>query len=345
MMKNFYDSVRSERQLKSLTGLGKSKFEELLQAFEQALVEITNEKYRRNRTTRSRRPGGGRKGQLSTPENKLFFILFYLKEYPTYDVLGFTFDLNPSKAEENVKKLLPVLRRAQSKLNTLPKRILQGRKELEETLETVEAITLTPQSPLPDTTTETCQKAKNSSKVVKTEPIVFIDVTERDHFRHQDNSKQKKHYSGKRKRHTVKNTIVSDSKRRILFLGRTKPGSQHDYKMFKKEFSKTVDWFSKVNVCVDLGYQGIKKDYSSAQNIKIPHKKPRKSKKNPKPSLTRKQKAENQQIASKRVVVEHAIGGMKAFHILTNKFRNRSKNLVDEVIFQVAGLWNLKIFS
>ena len=40
MMKNFYDSVRSERQLKSLTGLGKSKFEELLQAFEQALVEI-----------------------------------------------------------------------------------------------------------------------------------------------------------------------------------------------------------------------------------------------------------------------------------------------------------------
>jgi len=52
-MKNFYDSVRSERQLKSLTGLGKSKFEELLQALSPALVEITNEKYRRNRKKRS----------------------------------------------------------------------------------------------------------------------------------------------------------------------------------------------------------------------------------------------------------------------------------------------------
>jgi len=60
-----------------------------------------------------------------------------LKEYPTYDVLGFTFDLNPSFAFENVKKLLPVLRRAQSNLNTLPKRILQTSLELEETLEAV----------------------------------------------------------------------------------------------------------------------------------------------------------------------------------------------------------------
>ncbi|MCK5525246.1 MAG: hypothetical protein KAI83_19125 [Thiomargarita sp.] len=49
-------------------------------------------------------------------------------------------------------------------------------------------------------------------------------------------------------------------------------------------------------------------------------------------------------MASKRVVVEHAIGGMKSFQILSTKFRNRiTKNWVDEVIFQVAGLWNLKI--
>jgi len=96
-------------------------------------------------------------------------------------------------------------------------------------------------------------------------------------------------------------------------------------------------------VYVDLGYQGIKKDYASAQNIHIPNKKQKKSKDNPKPSLTRKQKKENKQIGSKRVVVEHAIGGMKAFHILSTKFRNRAQNLVDDVFFQVAGLWNLKI--
>jgi len=73
-MKNYYDSVRSERQLKSLTGLGKQEFEKLLQAFSDSLKEISDEEYRRNRKKRSR-PGGGRKGQLSNPENKLFLII------------------------------------------------------------------------------------------------------------------------------------------------------------------------------------------------------------------------------------------------------------------------------
>ena len=81
-MFNYYNSIRSERQLKSLTGLGKEKFEELLSAFSESLQEISDEAYKKNRTKRSRRPGGGRKGQLPSTENKLFFILFYLKNYP-----------------------------------------------------------------------------------------------------------------------------------------------------------------------------------------------------------------------------------------------------------------------
>jgi len=131
-MKNFFKSVRSERQLKSLTGLGQREFDRLLPAFSNSLDEIHTENYRKNKEKRSRRPGGGSKGKLPTPENKLFFILFYLKNYPTYDVLGFIFDLNPSKAEENVKKLLPILNKAQSKLNVLPRRVLKTGHELEE---------------------------------------------------------------------------------------------------------------------------------------------------------------------------------------------------------------------
>jgi hypothetical protein len=121
-------------------------------------------------------------------------------------------------------------------------------------------------------------------------------------------------------------------------------GSSHDYKMFKQEFPSSQFGFSPIKIAVDLGYQGIQKNYPSALQISIPHKKQKKSKANPNPSLTRKQKAQNKKLASKRVIVEHAIGGMKAFQILSTKFRNRqTKNWVDEVIFQVAGLWNLKI--
>jgi hypothetical protein len=40
-------------------------------------------RYKKNHLNRKRKPGGGRKGTLSTPELKLFFILFYLKsKYP-----------------------------------------------------------------------------------------------------------------------------------------------------------------------------------------------------------------------------------------------------------------------
>ncbi len=81
-MFDYYNSIRSERQLKSLTGLGKKQFKELLLAFSESLTEKSDEAYRKNRTKRSRRPGGGRKGQLPSAENKLFFILFYLKNYP-----------------------------------------------------------------------------------------------------------------------------------------------------------------------------------------------------------------------------------------------------------------------
>ena len=261
-MKNYYDSVRSERQLKSATGLGKQEFEKLLQAFEQAMIENSDEKYLQNRNKRSRRPGGGRKGKLETPENKVFFILFYLKIYPTFDVLGLVFDLNPSKAEENVKKRLPILKRAQSKLNVLPRRILKIGSELEDALETVAIVALEPESseldidpkmetgfvlenaletvalepessesyldpkmetasaledtleivssiykvtksPTPDRPKEPKENASfenietlnNDTKlteIVKTEAAVFIDVTERAHFRHQNNAKLKK---------------------------------------------------------------------------------------------------------------------------------------------------------
>ncbi len=85
-MFNYSNSTRSERQLKALTGLSKKQFEALLPFFSESLIEISLEAYQKNRTKRSRRPGGGQKGRLRFPENKFFFILFYLKNYPTFDV-------------------------------------------------------------------------------------------------------------------------------------------------------------------------------------------------------------------------------------------------------------------
>jgi hypothetical protein len=309
-MKSLLEDVRNQRQLKSLIGLSREEFDKLLEAFSSCLEEIKNEKYRKNRKRRKRRPGGGRTGSLGTPENKLFFILYYLKNYPTFDVLGFIFGISPSKAHENIMKLIPMLKRALKTLGVLPKQHFKDAAEFYQVIE----------------------NTKN----------IIIDATEREHFRHQNNKQQRQHFSGKKRRHTVKNTVLTTTGKGIFFVGKTVPGSRHDYALLKQEFDPREDWFKSVIVSVDLGYQGIKKDYLSPANVRIPHKKPRKSKRNPTPSLTKKQKQENKLMSRIRVAIEHAIGGMKSFRILTIKFRNRLKNFANEAILLTAGLWNLK---
>lgn len=67
---------------------------------------------------------------------------------------------------------------------------------------------------------------------------------------------------------------------------------------------------------VDSGYTGIKKIHS---NTELPKKR---SKKKP---LTKEEKSRNREISSKRVRNEHAIGFLKRFKILSERYRNRRK--------------------
>jgi hypothetical protein len=302
--------LEDDRQLRALTGLARPEFEKLLEEFIRCLKKGRPKNCRKPQKKRKRKLGGGRKSALGSAANQLLFILFYMKSYPTFDVLAFTFGISLGCASESVQRLLPLLKQAQDNLHTLPKRTSDNPKEIKQLIE-------------------------NNDKII-------IDATERPCCRPQKPSKQKKYYSGKKGRHTVKNTVVSDSEKRILVLGETVPGSQHDYAVFKEEFDKEIDGFESTEASVDLGYLGIQKDYLSPQNIHIPHKKPRKSKKNPNPELTPKQRRQNRKMGRVRVVVEHAIGGMKVFQVLAIRLRNRLKNFADDFIFVAAGLWNLK---
>ena len=126
----------------------------------------------------------------------------------------------------------------------------------------------------------------------------------------------------------------------IMFLGRTFSGHNHDYLMLKQEFPPELDWFTDLDVRVALGYLGVKSDYRGEQ-IDIPTRKPRKSQKNPNPQLSAEQKAANTALSRVRIVIEHAIGGMKRYHIVVYTFRNRIEHFEDDVIGICAGLWNL----
>lgn len=128
----------------------------------------------------------------------------------------------------------------------------------------------------------------------------------------------------------------------ILFVGLTFSGHTHDYKMLKEEFPPEEAWFEFLEVLVDLGYQGILTDYVG-EGIQVPHKKPRKSKKNPVTSLTDEQKADNRALSKIRIFVENAICGLKRYNILVHRFRNHKESFDDDVIGIAAGLWNFNL--
>ena len=91
-----------------------------------------------------------------------------------------------------------------------------------------------------------------------------------------------------------------------------------------------------VVVWVDLGFQGIKKDYPQLKVV-IPHKKPRGG------QLSVEQKAENRIISSIRVIVEHTIGGIKRLKAVTDPYRNHKPLLADKFMLLACGIWNFHL--
>ena len=140
----------------------------------------------------------------------------------------------------------------------------------------------------------------------------------------------------------MKCLIVSSCIKEIIIISYLAAGSIHDYALMKKLFDPDKRWFHGTDVLLDLGFYGANKDYDKS-NILMPHKKPKKSKNNPEPKLTGTQKNENKTHAKYRVVVEHAIGGMKAFNCISHRIRNHIDGLIDSFFLVSAGLWNLKI--
>src|SRR5438874_3105905 len=106
-----YKTLQTDRrQFLALTGLTLSEFQRLLTAFPQAYQQL----YPANRTAegqpRQRSVGGGCKGRLEQPEDKLLFLLVYLKTYPLQAVMSELFDLSQPRVNYWIHRLLPVMR-------------------------------------------------------------------------------------------------------------------------------------------------------------------------------------------------------------------------------------------
>lgn len=229
---NIASALHTDRSCLSLTGLRVTEFQELVERFRWNWDAYAHERY----PDRTRKIGGGRTGQLGSVEEKLLFILFYLKSYPTYDVLSFIVQFHRTRACQWTLTLLPILEKTLGRSLVLPQRRISSIDEF----------------------------LKKFPEVKD----VFGDGTDRRIQRPKAKKRQNKTYSGKKKAHTRKQIVLTDEKKRILVLTPTKSGRRHDKKLADKSGVFT-HLPPSVAAWLDTGFVGVQKDHP---NTLIPKK-------------------------------------------------------------------------
>jgi hypothetical protein len=283
----------------SLTGFSLAAFYELLPSFEQAYEADLLERDKKRTQKRKRERGGGRQGVLSSLENKLLFILFYFKIYPIQEVQGYLFGMGQSQASEWIYRLTPILNQALGYEKQLPAR-----------------------------------KTQDIEQVLRMCPDLefIIDGTERSIRRPKSKDKQESHYSGKKKRHTIKNNVVTEKRtKKIKALSTTCEGKKHDKKLADEQ---AIPFPKGSKVWKDTGFQGYEPEGVTTYQ---PMKKPKGK------ELTAEQKLKNKELSRERIGVEHSIGGTKVFGIVHHIFRNFRDGYADLVMETACGLHNWRL--
>lgn len=148
---------------------------------------------------------------------------------------------------------------------------------------------------------------------------MIIDGTERKLPRPQHRGKQKRFYSGRKKRYAVKNVIVV-GQRKVLWCSPTVPARRHDKKVAQKARLRLS---SEVDLLGDSGFDGLE---AGPAGVITPYKR------RPGRRLHWRQRRFNRLLASCRIAVEHTLSSVKRLRILRDEFRNRRPGMVDEVM-------------
>jgi hypothetical protein len=303
-----YKTLSSKPSIfRSLTGLEVSEFNSVHSNVEAKYYEY--ETKRLSRKNRKRKVGAGHPYKLPLQDRLLMFLIYY-RLYITSTLTGVLFDLDQSNVLKDIRKLEPLIK----EVLPTPKKLHDKARQLQ-TLQEIEAM-------FP-------------------EFRAFLDATEQEIPRPKNKHKRKTHYSGKKKRHTVKTQLTVNEKDLIIHKTTHVKGSMHDYTLYRHSYPHLPD-----NVCLDLdlGYLGIRDDYPKL-NCMLPFKKknPGHGKRGVKAEeLSPEQKAFNKQFAKERVVSEHANSRVKKFQIWGGEFKNRLKHY-DVMTDIVCGLLNFRI--
>ena len=311
-MLTYEKARRSPKIFKAIAGMSPQQFDSLYAEVAKLYGEA--EFARLNSKPRKRGVGAGRRFALDLRE-RLFMLLFYYRTYVTQILVGLVFNVGQATVSRDIANLEPVVRRCVP----LPRSCIWR-----------------PTRPGP---------LRDLEKIIPG-LAVLIDASEQPVYRPQDDQTQKKYYSGKAKRHTMKTQYTTTYDGLIVHKSASVEGSKHDFALFKQDNAAfPTDLPHGVDATqgsggrtrtIDIGnsaYSGMQKQY--------PDRDARTSiKRKPGRELTPEEKAYNRALSRIRILVEHAIRRIKIFRVMGDRYRNprRKYNLINDI---VCGLVNM----
>ena len=302
--------------VKALTGIPSDEFWALVQHTEDALPEY--ERQRHQRPDRQRAVGAGRSCDQSVAL-RVAQVLTYLRLHVPQIVVALLFGGSQSDVSRDLRRLLPLLRRA------LPcpavwRVVQEGACWDEGETLTAEALA---------------------------DGRVLVDATEQRVSRPQENQTRPAYYSGKKKAFTLKTQCVTDGEHHLVAVSEAVPGAMHDKKL--SDQVQTVERLPDgCEADADKGYQGLEaqvrlvgvvnpetgqEEQVPRLTVHTPFKKP------PGRGLTEEQKVFNRCLNAIRVRVEHCIGWVKNWAILATRFRC-DHSIYTPIMQTVCGLVN-----
>ena len=163
--------------------------------------------------------------------------------------------------------------------------------------------------------------------------IINHDVVEQTTPRSTDDQAQEASYSGKKKAHTYKNKVDCLDNQYVIFLSSTYLGAVHDKKIADEE---NCQYPLGIRLRQDAGFQGYEPENAT---IVMPFKKPKNG------SLSGMQKWFNQYVSQRRIVVEHAIRGIKRCRIIQHACRLKGYFTRDRIMNICTAIHNLRVKS
>lgn len=277
-------------RLRALTGMTVTALGELLATVLPALAQ-RRAQAKRARPDRQRAVGGGAKRQLA-PAQEVLLVLLYLRHNVAHAVVGQLFGVSADLSENLFHEFVPLLREVlPADRFTAERRFRRDGPRLE---------------------------------LDKTDRIL-LDSFETAIPRPSRPERQKRVYSGKKKRHTLKTQVVTDTQGEVLEVDAGHRGPAADKTIY--EASGVKAHFPHAAKQGDLGYLGT-------EGVETPQRKPRGG------QLTEAQREANRHLARVRVHVEHGIRRLKGFKIVRENYRH-AMGLFPMVVSVVVGLVHL----